>query len=193
MAHNWYSQYLGFMGRPEEALRESKRAQEIDPLSPWTNSGFISFLARRYDEGIAESQKALELDPQFATAHMVIGLSYVQKKNYEQAISELQKAQDNPDSRALLGYAYGVAGKRNEARHLLEELQQVAKEKYVSPFPVAAAYVGLGETDKAFEMLERAYAERSWAMGMLKVNPIFDPIRLDQRYIELLRRMNLSN
>lgn len=192
MAHNWYAQYLAFMGRPEEASRESKRAQEIDPLSPWTNSGFISFLARRYDEGIAESQKALELDPQFAAAHMVIGLSYVQKKNYEQAISELQKAQDNPDSRALLAYAYGVAGKRNEARQLLEELQHVAKEKYVSPFPVAATYVGLGETDKAFEMLEKAYAERSWAMGMLKVNPIFDPIRSDQRYIELLRRMNLS-
>jgi TolB-like protein/thioredoxin-like negative regulator of GroEL len=191
MAHNWYSQYLGFMGRPEEALRESKRAQEIDPLSPWTNSGFISFLARRYDEGIAESKKALELDPQFAVAHMVIGLSYVQKKNYEQAIAELQKAQDNPDSRALLGYAYGVAGKRNEARHVLEELQQVAKEKYVSPFPVAATYMGLGETDKAFEMLEKAYVERSWAMGMLKVNPIFDPIRSDQRYVELLRRMNL--
>jgi len=191
MAHNWYSQYLGFMGRPEEALRESKRAQEIDPLSPWTNSGFISFLARRYDEGIAESQKALELDPQFAAAHMVIGLSYVQKKNYEQAIAELQKAQDNPDSRALLGYAYGVAGKRDEARHLLEELQRVAKEKYVSPFPVAATYVGLGETDKAFEMLEKAYVERSWAMGMLKVNPIFDPIRSDRRYVELLRRMNL--
>jgi len=191
MAHNWYSQYLGFMGRPEEALRESKRAQEIDPLSPWTNSGFISFLARRYDEGIAESQKALELDPQFAAAHMVIGLSYVQKKNYEQAIAELQRAQDNPDSRALLGYAYGVAGKSTEARHLLEELQQVAKEKYVSPFPVAATYVGLGETDKAFEMLEKAYVERSWAMGMLKVNPIFDPIRSDRRYVELLRRMNL--
>jgi DNA-binding winged helix-turn-helix (wHTH) protein/TolB-like protein/Tfp pilus assembly protein PilF len=191
MAHNWYSQYLGFMGRPEEALRESKRAQEIDPLSPWTNSGFISFLARRYDEGIAESKKALELDPQFAVAHMVIGLSYVQKKNYEQAIAELQKAQDNPDSRALLGYAYGVAGKRNEARHVLEELQQVAKEKYVSPFPVAATYMGLGETDKAFEMLEKAYVERSWAMGMLKVNPIFDPIRSDRRYVELLRRMNL--
>ncbi|HEV8134761.1 MAG TPA: tetratricopeptide repeat protein [Pyrinomonadaceae bacterium] len=191
MAHNWYSQYLGFMGRPEEALRESKRAQEIDPLSPWTNSGFISFLARRYDEGIAESQKALELDPQFAAAHMVIGLSYVQKKDYEQAIAELQRAQDNPDSRALLGYAYGVAGKRNEARQVLEELQQVAKEKYVSPFPVAATYVGLGETDKAFEMLEKAYVERSWAMGMLKVNPIFDPIRSDRRYVELLRRMNL--
>ena len=191
MAHNWYSQYLGFMGRPEEALRESKRAEEIDPLSPWTNSGFISFLARRYDEGIAESKKALELDPQFAAAHMIIGLSYVQKKNYEQAIAELQKAQDNPDSRALLGYAYGVAGKRNEARHVLEELQQVAKEKYVSPFPVAATYVGLGETDKAFEMLEKAYVERSWAMGMLKVNPIFDPIRSDRRYVELLRRLNL--
>ena len=192
MAHNWYSQYLGFMGRPEEALRESKRAQEIDPLSPWTNSGFISFLARRYDDGIAESKKALELDPQFAAAHMVIGLSYVQKKNYEDAIAELQKAQDNPDSRALLGYAYGVAGKRNEARHLLEELQSTAKGKYVSPFPVAATYVGLGETDKAFEMLEKAYVERSWAMGMLKVNPIFDPIRSDRRYVELLRRMNLS-
>lgn len=193
MAHNWYSQYLGFMGRPEEALRESLRAQQIDPLSPWTNSGFILFLSRRYNEAIAESQKALELNADFAAAHMIIGLSNVQLKNYELGISELQRAKDNPDSRALLAYAYAVAGKKKEARQLLEELQRLSKERYVSPFPIATGYVGLGETDEAFRQLERAYAEHSWAMGMLKVNPIFDPIRSDPRFMELLRRINLAH
>ena len=118
------------MGRSEQALAEAKRAQEIDPLSLWTNStiGFVSYLARQYDEAILTSQKTLELDPNFAVAHMIIGLSYVQKKMYDEAISELQKAKANPDSRALLAYAYGLAGKRSEARKILEELGDLSNQ-----------------------------------------------------------------
>jgi len=194
MAHNWYSQYLAFMGRPDEAIREAKRAQEIDPISLFNNStiGFVLYLARQYDQAIAAAQKTLELDPNFAVAHMIIGLSYLQKKMYEESISELQKAKNNPDSRALLGYAYAVAGKRSEARKILEELDQLSKQKYVASAPVAIIYIGLGEKDQALQWLEKAYDERLWEMGMLKVAPVFDPLRSDPRFAVLLRRVKLT-
>jgi len=194
MAHNWYSQYLAFMGRSEQALAEAKRAQEIDPLSLWTNSniGFVSYLARQYDEAILASQKTLELDPNFAVAHMIIGLSYVQKKMYDEGISEFQKAKANPDSRALLAYAYGLAGKRSEARKILDELGDLSNQKYVSPFPLAVAYAGLGDKERAFEALDKAYVEKSWGMGMLEVNAVFDPLRPDPRFATLLERLNLT-
>ena len=194
MAHNWYSQHLAFMGRSQEAIREAQRAQEIDPLSLWTNSniGFVSYLARQYDEAILASQKTLELDPNFAVAHMIIGLSYVQKKMYDEGISELQKAKANPDSRALLAYVYGLAGKRSEARKILEELGKLSNQKYVSPFPIAVAYTGLDEKDRAFAALDKAYVDKSWGMGMLEVNPVFDPLRPDPRFSALLERVNLA-
>jgi DNA-binding winged helix-turn-helix (wHTH) protein/TolB-like protein/Tfp pilus assembly protein PilF len=194
MAHNWYSQHLSFMGRSQEAISEAKRAQEIDPLSLWTNSniGFVSYLARQYDEAIAASRRTLELDPDFAVGHMIIGLSYVQKKAYDQSISEFQRATANPDSRALLAYAYAMAGKRSEALKIVDELGQLSQQKYVSPFAIAVAYIGLGEKDRAFEALEKAYAERSWGMGMLAVNPVFDPVRSDPRFSVLLRRVSLT-
>jgi DNA-binding winged helix-turn-helix (wHTH) protein/TolB-like protein/tetratricopeptide (TPR) repeat protein len=193
MAHNWYSQYLAFMGRSDEADKEAKLAQRIDPLSPWNNSAFVSFLARKYEKAILESQKTLELDPNFAVAHMIIGLSYVEEKNYQQGISELQKATDNPDSEALLAYAYAVAGKRTEALAILADLEKLSRRKYVASFPIAPVYAALGDRNNAFKQLEKAYAERSWAMGMLKVNPVFDSLRSDPRFSELLRRMKLAN
>ena len=192
MAHNWYSQLLAFMGRSDEAIEEVKRALEIDPLSPWSNSGFVLFLGRHYDEAIQASQKALELDKNFAVAHMVAGLSYVQKASFVEAISELRKASPNPDSRALLAYAYAMSGNRNEARKIIKELDELSRTKYVSPFPLAVAYTGLGDRDRAFAELEKAHAERSWAMGMLRVNPVLDPIRSDKRFATLLQRVNLG-
>jgi DNA-binding winged helix-turn-helix (wHTH) protein/TolB-like protein/Tfp pilus assembly protein PilF len=193
MAHSWYSQYLSFMGRSDEAIREANRAQEIDPLSLFINStiGFVLYLARQYDQAIAAAQKTLELDPNFAVAHMIIGLSYVQKKMYEESISELQKAKHNPDSRALLGYAYAVAGKRSEARKILDELDQLSKQKYVASAPVGIIYIGLGEKDQVLQWLEKAYDERLWEVGMLKVAPVFDPLRSDPRFEVLLRRVKL--
>ena len=192
MTHTWYSQYLAFMGRSDEAIEQMKRALEIDPLSPWSNSGFVLFLGRHYDEAIQASQKALELDKNFAVAHMVAGLSYVQKKSYVEGISELQQATANPDSRALLAYAYAMSGSKNEARKILKGLGELSKKKYVSPFPLAVAYTGLGDYDRAFEELEKAQAERSWAMGMLRVNPVFDGLRSDKRFTALIQRVNLA-
>jgi DNA-binding winged helix-turn-helix (wHTH) protein/TolB-like protein/Tfp pilus assembly protein PilF len=193
MAHNWYSQYLSFMGRSDEAIREAKWAQQIDPLSLYINSniGLVSFLARQYDQAVAASQKTLELDPNFAVAHMIIGLSYVQMNMHEEGISELQKAKDNPDSRALLGYAYAVAGNKSKAREILGELDQLSRQRYVASAPVAIIYTGLGENDRAIEWLEKAYDERLWEMGMLKVNPVFDSLRSDPRFVRLVLRVGL--
>jgi len=192
MAHNWYSQYLAFMGRPDEAIREARRAQELDPLSLFNNPGFVLFLARQYDQAIAAARETLELDPDFAVAHMVIGLSYVQKRMYEEGISELRRAEDNPDSRALLGYAYAVAGRRGEARKILDELNQLSRQKYVASVPVAIIHIGLGEKEQALDWLEKGYDERLWEMGMLKVNPVFDPLRSEPRFQDLIRRVELT-
>lgn len=194
MTHNWYSQYLAYMGRSGEAIKEARRAQEIDPLSLFTNSniGLVSFLARQYDDAIIASKKTLELDSDFAVAHMIMGLSYLQKKMYQESISELQKASDHPDSLALLGYAYGRSGRKDEARKVLNQLQQRSKEKYVASAPVAIVYIGLGDNDRAFEWLEKSLDERLWEIGTLKVNPIFDPLRSDERFKNLLHRVRLD-
>jgi hypothetical protein len=93
----------------------------------------------------------------------------------------------------LLGYAYAVAGKKTEGRKIVIELEQSATKKYVSPFPIAVAYTGLGDKDRAFAALEKSYEEKSWGMGMLRVNPVFDPIRSDPRFADLLRRVNLKS
>jgi DNA-binding winged helix-turn-helix (wHTH) protein/TolB-like protein/Flp pilus assembly protein TadD len=192
MAHNWYSQYLSFMGRPDQAIREARRAQEIDPLSLFNNTGFVLYLGRQYDQAIAAAQKTLELDPNFAVAHMIIGMSCIEMKMYAQGIYELQKAKDNPDSRALLGYAYAMAGRKSEARKILDELQQISKQKYVASAPIATIYIGLGNKDQALKWLEKAYDERLWEMGMLKVNPVFDPLRSDPRFMRLLTQIGLD-
>jgi DNA-binding winged helix-turn-helix (wHTH) protein/TolB-like protein/Flp pilus assembly protein TadD len=192
-AHNWYAQYLSFTGRHDEALKEAMRAQEIDPLSLFMNSniGLVLFLSRQYDSSIAATQKTLELDPGFPLAHMIMGLSYVQMGLHEKAISALQKASAQPDSRALLGYVLALAGRDKEARKILDELEQESKKKYVAPAPVAITYIGLGQKDRAMELLEKAYDERLWEMGMLKVNPVFDPLRSDPRFERLVQRVGL--
>jgi tetratricopeptide (TPR) repeat protein len=182
------------MGRHDEALSEAMRAQEIDPLSLFLNSniGMVCFLARQYDQAISAAQKTLELEPDFPVAHMIMGLAYVQKGMYERGISELQKATAQPDSRALLAYAYSAAGKRSEARKLLDDLEQESKNKYVASAPVAIAYIGIGERDRAIELLEKAYKERLWEMAMLKTNPVFDPLRSDPRFERLMQRVGLK-
>jgi tetratricopeptide (TPR) repeat protein len=115
---------------------------------------------------------------------------------YEEAITEVNKAlsvEGNTSTIALLGNTYALAGKREEARKLLGQLEALSKRKYVPPFFIAAIYIGLGEKDQAFEWLEKAYQERHPHQVNLKVQPVFDPIRSDPRYADLLRKVGLSS
>ena len=196
-AHRLYGIALAYTGRSEEALRELKRALELDPLSTPNDHALAVgfFCARQYDQSIEQDQKTLELDPNFFFAHSVLGFAYVQKSMYKEGIAESEKAlaisPNNTQALSGLGYAYAAAGRRLEAQKVLDQLNELSKQKYVPAFFRAAIYAALGEKDKAFEWLEKAYQER-YLFGAIRVDPAFDPLRSDQRFEDLLRRMNLQ-
>ncbi len=125
----------------------------------------------------------------------MLGQAYRQKGMYEEAIAEFQKqivSRGDPVDTAVLGHAYAVAGKRAEAGKILKELTDLSKDRYVPSYFIALIYVGLNDKDEAFEWLKKSFAERSAGMVFLKVEPMFDPLRSDPRFQELLRRAGLT-
>ncbi len=195
-AHQFYSWYLGSVLRVDESIAEGKRALELDPLSMFRSAdlGLSLYMVRQYDRSREQAKKTLELDPRLDFAHWFLGLASVQKAMYEEAIAHLQEAATSPGASpryiAGLGYAYAVAGKRNEARKILDKLNELSKQKYVSPYFTATVYAGLGDKEEAFEWLDKAYRDRDNWLAYVKVTPEFDPLHSDPRYQNLLRRMN---
>ena len=195
-AHQLYGLALAAEGRFEEAIKELKRALELDPLSPSNNSalgtGFLC--AQQYDQAIEQERKALDLDANFLPAHLFLGWSYVQKSMYKEGIAELEKAMAiSPGNTLLLsglGYAYAAAGRKLEAQKVLDQLNDLAKQKYVPAMYRAWTYAGLGEKDKAFEWLEKGYEDRS--ILSIKAYGVLAPLHSDPRWADLLRRMNLQ-
>jgi serine/threonine protein kinase/tetratricopeptide (TPR) repeat protein len=197
-AHENYATFLSRMGRFDEALREAKRAQELDPLSLSVNTmmGINLGLARRDDEAIPWFRRVLDMDPNFLRAHFGLGLSLVHKKRYDEAITELQKAVELSGGGAAqlgaLGYAYAVANRRAEALEIVERLNERSREHYVPPAMVATVFSGLGDKDQAMAWLEKAIEEHDpWLTG-LKVDPMFDSLRSDPRFLDLLHRVGLD-
>jgi len=200
-AHQWHAVALGTMGRSEDAIAEGKRAVELDPLSLAINRdlGRVFYLARQYDQAIEQERKTLELDPNFAWAHLTLGQAYVQKSTYKEGIAEFEKelviSTGSTIALGDLGYAYAVAGRRAEAQKVLDKLNELSKQKWVPAWSRTPIYAGLGEKDKAFEWLDKAYEERSIITGFwgyTKADPAYDPLRSDPRFADLLRRMNLQ-
>jgi tetratricopeptide (TPR) repeat protein len=159
--------------------------------------GLEFFLARQYDQAIEQQGKVLELDPNFIDAYYFRGVSYLKKSMYKEGMGEFEKGVTiSPvDTAALtgLGYGYAVTGKRAEAQKVLDKLNELSKQKYVSAVFMAKIYSGLRDKDRAFQWLEKAYEDRSIvSVGFIKTNPMFDPLRSDPRYADLLRRTNLQ-
>jgi tetratricopeptide (TPR) repeat protein len=196
--YHWYSDFLSAMGRSDEAIASIHRALALEPLSLTINMsvGVNYFYARRYDETIAQQKKTLELDPTFAPAMRNLGGAYEQKGMWSEAIDAYLKAGSlspgDLSATGLLAHAYAVSGRLDEARHLVEELKEQSKSRYVSPYSMAAIHVGFGEIDLAFDALEEAYAARDRGMVWIKVAPRLDPLRSDPRFTDILRRMNLA-
>jgi adenylate cyclase len=206
VAHWQYGWLLIFVGRAEEALKEMQRAVELDPLSPvmttdlnvpyqmraWKSSGVEK--KREYDKAIAQCRKALELDPSFFLPHFVLGTIEMRAaETYSKAIEEFRLAQTmetQPIATAYLGYAYAMNGQRDKAMETLEELNQLAGRRFVSPYCQALVYLGLRENSHAIDWLEKAYEGRSQWLAWLKVEPIFDPLRSDPRFQALYKKMN---
>jgi TolB-like protein/predicted Ser/Thr protein kinase/lipoprotein NlpI len=198
-ATQWsYSLYFSTLGDSDAALAEDKRALDLDPLSLLTNfrKGRDLYMARRFDEAIEQFKKMLEMDPGAPLGHYHLGLAYAEKGMYREARSELENyvelTRRSPLSLAFLGNILARSGERSRALQLLEELKAVSSQKYVYPLSFARIYAGLGDKEQAFAWLEKGYEERSAPLFYLKVDPIWDPLRSDPRFNDLLRRIGLS-
>jgi TolB-like protein/Tfp pilus assembly protein PilF len=196
-AHQWYAELLSELGRHEEALSEIKQAQQLDPFSLIINAvkGDALRSAGQYDLAIEQLRNTLEIDPNFAHAHFHLGMTYLRKEAFAEAIAEFQNAAalspNVTDYKGGLGYAYARAGKRAEARKVLDELKEQSKRSYVPRFYIAGIYAGLEEEDQALAYLEKAYEQREQGLAVMEREPMFDPLRFDPRFQDLLRRMNL--
>ena len=194
--HHWYGWYLALMGRLNEAIAEINKASELDPLSLEINTDLgLSFLfARQYDRSIEQFEKAMEMDPNFIWTHFFMGWAYEQKDDFEAAIIEFDKAaklDDSPLILAALGHTYVMAGQRDKALKVLEEMTEMSPVRHVSSYHFAIIHAALGHKDEAFEWLEKSYDARSEALVWLKVDPRLDTLRSDPRFIDLQRRVGL--
>jgi TolB-like protein/Tfp pilus assembly protein PilF len=197
-AHHWYAVMLSNAARFDEAIREINRALELDYLSPATSNqyGIILYRARHYDQAIAVLQKTLDMEPNFVVAHIYLGGCYVLQGRREEAITEFKKglaaASNTSGLIAMIGYAYGVNGQLDEARRCEQQLKEMeARQIYVAPSNYAALYCGMGDKDAAFKWLEVCLEKRVAIRG-LPTDPLFDPLRSDPRYADLLRRAGIK-
>jgi adenylate cyclase len=198
-AHEWYAiHYLTATGRLKEAVQEMKKALELEPASLVMNTfmGATLYYAGRYDEAIDHCRRTIEMDPNFAVGHWHLGLAYEQKQVLDAATEEFKKAISlsggSPLMRAALGRAYAEAREKHEANKMLDELNELAKQQYVSAYEVATMYVALGNNEQAFQSLEKAYAEHSFHLVYLNVSPQFKSVRSDLRFQQLVQRVGLS-
>ena len=191
-----YSYLLSATGRLSEAIDVIKRGLAVDPLSLplLDDTGQAYYWARRYDEALQHYRKSIDIDANHPGAYSGVGVVYEQKGMYKEAIEAFQRAIDSTERTSnllgLLGHAYAVSGKRGEALKILDELKQMEKVKYVSPYDLAVLYTGLGEKDKAIEQLNKAYEQRAGWVLMLKTEPLFDPLRSDARFAALVQRLD---
>ncbi len=189
-----YSRYLSSLGRVEEALAELERARLLDPndLVIKANRGMIYYFARQPDQAIEELKHVLRVHPDFRTAHWGLGLSYEQKGLYDLALPELQKAAERRSTNTLasLGHFYGVTGRKKEALEILTELTKRGEKEDVSDYQFALVHIGLGDSQAAMEALEQAYREHATLLSYLKMDPRFDPLRGNQRFQDLITRLN---
>lgn len=196
-AHHWYGLFLTAIGRHSEAFDELTVAREIDRLSLPINVGvgWYFFLTRQYERAISEYRAALEMDPNFYMARLWLGLAYAQIGAFDQALAEYQKAVELSGSNPLLlaaqGHAYALWDKKEKAQGVLNELQTLYGQCYISPYYVAAIYTALGEIEQAFRWLNQAFESRSEGLIWLKAEPTLDPLRSDSRFLEIMRGVGL--
>jgi tetratricopeptide (TPR) repeat protein len=195
--HQMYAYLLAATGRLDEALSEMRRAQELDPLSVEKIAGIgeIYHFLRNDDQALVHFQRALEMDPNSGFVHWSIGRALLDKGDHEAAIASLERSVslsgESPDEPIDLARAYARIGRKGQARNVIEQMLRL-KDRYVSPAAVGSVYGALGESDLAFEFFERALREHDPLLVLLKVEPMFDELRSDPRFPQLMRRVGIQ-
>jgi TolB-like protein len=197
IARQWYAMELAALGRHEEAVRETERGLQIDPLSLSINatSSLLRYFVRQYDEALEQGLATVELDPNFFASHFVSALALEQRGQLKKAIAEFKASAELSDRWPLFvagyGHACAAAGNREEARRVIAELRDTSGRKYVSSFAVAAVYAGSGDKKLTLEWLEKAHDERAAWMIFLNVHPYFDFLRGEPQFQNLIRKIGL--
>jgi serine/threonine-protein kinase len=197
IAHQWYADHLSRLGRHDEAIAQARQAREIDPVAPTSTffTAWVHYLARRYDEAIELARKTVELEPSYLPAWRVLGWSFEEMGRHQDAIHAHRKSASlsggSPHFQGQLGRAYALAAKPDQAREVLDDLVERSAEAPVSALDVAILRASLGDTDRAFEWLERAFDEHAEYVPYLAVLPRVDSLRSDPRFDALLQRLSL--
>jgi len=196
IVYYWFAEFLMSLGRPDEAISMAETAYRTDPLSPLlaASLGMIHYLARRYDRALAIMQHAKEINPDHFLPYLRLGYVCIQLKQYAEAIRALQTAvtlaNRSTETLATLGLAYAAAGNMDQAQAILTELEKpCGAKRYVMPYNLAKIYSVSGNAEKAFEWLEVAYKEGNPDLIELNTEPVFDRIRSDPRFSDLMRRV----
>jgi DNA-binding winged helix-turn-helix (wHTH) protein/TolB-like protein/Flp pilus assembly protein TadD len=198
IAYHWHGFCLLARGKFADSIELMKTAQALDPLSPIINivCGLPFYYMRRYARAIQIYEEALETDASFFPGYAYLAMAFEQNGRYEEAISALRRAlqfsPDNTFALASLGHVYAVSGNEKKSRETIEYLNALAAQKYVSPYGMAEIYTALGEKEQALGELEKAGKERSWWLIFAGVNPRFDKLRQEPRFLNVLKKINLD-
>lgn len=198
-AYNNYSHSLMYRGAFKESIELMIKAIERDPynLNYTRNLGRIYYFAGSYADAITVLKGTIEINPAFSFVHSSLGLVYLQQSKFDQAMAEIQKeieiqGADNATLSCLLGIVQARMDEKDQAEKSFTDLKKRAQTGYVTPYYLAALAISLGETEMGFELLDQAYRSRSFWIRELKVDPLFESIRPDPRFHELLEAMNLN-
>lgn len=198
VAHLWYgASCLGSLGRLDEALNEVKLAQALAPVSSIIsrNLALIHLYQRNLDLALQQSDLTIEQNPHFASAYWTLGLIQEQRGELDEAEAALKRAIElSPPSPRILGALGGVyakEGRREEAVRILDELDALSAQRYISPFEPALINFNLGRREEGFELLARAFADRCFELITIHIDPRFDGVRNDARYKSLFKKLNL--
>jgi TolB-like protein/DNA-binding winged helix-turn-helix (wHTH) protein/Tfp pilus assembly protein PilF len=196
-AHQWYAEFLSWQGRFDEAFAESSQARQLDPRSLIiaTDYALIFYYSHQYEKAIEQYRSVLELDPTYNRAREEMIPSYLELGRYDDAIDEINRLAARGEAPGLWAWeaaVYGRSGRAAEARRALAKVEQIARSRPDRYAMLLVAYSGTDHKERVLDLLERAYAEHSPVVAQIKTNPIYDPIRSDPRFQELLRRVRLD-
>ena len=195
VAYQWHAVYLLAVGRPDDAMHEIRTAQRLDPLSLAINTdvAFHHYYNGRYSEAIAQLESVLGMKSDFGLAHLWLARSYLEVGRLDQSLAATANAEaatpEWPVLVAARGYTLGLMGRTDEARAVLDEMEQLSRRRFVTAYGVALVYAGLGDKNQALAWLDKAFAERSHWLVWLRLDPRWKTLRGDHRFSELVERM----
>jgi serine/threonine protein kinase/TolB-like protein/Flp pilus assembly protein TadD len=196
--HQRYAEFLALMGRRQEAAHELNEARRLDPRSPSVNAAFgtLSYYSRDFKDAAGHLKLAIDLDRNFAPAHRSLGLALEQQGKIQDAVTQFLRAKElmKEDQKNVSGlkHAFDERGRDAFWREYLAQLEKAADDRYIPSTAIAAVQIRLDKHDKAFESLEKAYLEKDGGMVELKVEPVFEPLRSQSKFQDLLRRVGLA-